>query len=73
MCFVRKRINISVTLVSESYVLLYYETKVMSDVFEVRYVFHRNEVGRLQTVAVDIHSVNIVSIGIEIYIIYFFK
>jgi hypothetical protein len=28
MCFVRKRINISVTLVSEFYVLLYYERKV---------------------------------------------
>jgi hypothetical protein len=28
MCFVRKQINISVTLVSESYVWLYYETKV---------------------------------------------
>jgi len=41
----------------------------MSDVFEVSYVFHRNDVGRLQTVTVDInriHSVDIVSIGIEI-------
>ena len=28
MCFVRKRINISVTLVSESNVLLYYEATV---------------------------------------------
>ena len=28
MCFVRKRININVTLVSESYVLLYYEATV---------------------------------------------
>jgi len=25
----------------------------MSDVFEVSYVFHRNDVGRLQTVTVD--------------------
>ena len=46
----------------------------MSDVFEVSYVFYRNDVDRLQTVTVDIkriHSVNIVSIGIEIYILYF--
>ena len=28
MCFFRKLINISVTLVSESYILLYYEQKV---------------------------------------------
>ena len=37
----------------------------MSDVFEVSYVFHRNYVGRLQTVTVDIkqiHSVDIVSL-----------
>ena len=43
----------------------------MSDVLEVSYVFHRNDVGRLQTVTVDIkriHSVDIVSIGIENYI-----
>jgi hypothetical protein len=35
---------------------------------------HRIDVGRLQTVTVDIkriHSVDIVSIGIEIYILYF--
>jgi hypothetical protein len=41
---------------------------------EVSYVFHRNNVDRLQTITVDIkriHSVDIVSIGIEIYIIYF--
>jgi hypothetical protein len=41
----------------------------MSDVFEVSYVFHRNDVDRLQTVTVDIkqiHSVDIVSIGIDI-------
>ena len=40
-----------------------------SDVFEVSYVFHHNDVGRLQTVTVDIkriHSVDIISIGIEI-------
>ena len=46
----------------------------MSDVVEVSYVFHRNDVGRLQTVTVDIkliHSVDIVSIGKEIYIINF--
>jgi hypothetical protein len=45
----------------------------MSDVFEVSYVFH-NDVGRLQTVTVEIiriHSADIVSIGIEIYISYF--
>jgi hypothetical protein len=44
----------------------------MSDVFEVSYVFHRNDVGRLQIVTVDIkriHFVDIVSIGIEIYIV----
>ena len=44
------------------------------DVFEVSYVFHRNDVGRLQTVTVDIkqiHSVDVVSIGIEIYILFF--
>ena len=38
----------------------------MSDVFEVSYVFHRNDVGRLQTVTVDIkrnHSMDILSIG----------
>jgi len=43
----------------------------MCDVFEVSYVFHRDDVGRLQTVTVDIkriHSLDIVSIGIEIYI-----
>jgi len=43
----------------------------MCDVFEVSYVFHRDDVGRLQTVTVDIkriHSLYIVSIGIEIYI-----
>ena len=48
----------------------------MSDVFEVSYVFHGNDVGRLQTVTVDIkqiHSVDIVSIGIEIYILYIFN
>ena len=42
---------------------------------EVSYVFHRNDVDTLQTITVDIkriHSVDIVSIGIEIYIIYFF-
>jgi hypothetical protein len=42
---------------------------------EVSDVFHRNDVDRLKTVTVDIkriHSVDIVSIGIEIYIIYFF-
>jgi hypothetical protein len=41
---------------------------------EVIYVFHRNDVDRLQTITVDIkriHSVDMVSIGIEIYIIYF--
>jgi hypothetical protein len=41
----------------------------MSDVFEVSYVFRRNDVGRLQTITVDIkliHSVDFVSIGIEI-------
>jgi len=41
----------------------------MSDVFEVSYVCRRNDVSRLQTVTVDIkrlHSVDIVSIGIEI-------
>jgi len=41
----------------------------MSDVFEVSYVFHRNDVGRFQTVTEDIkriNSVDIVSIGIEI-------
>ena len=41
----------------------------MSDVFEVSYVFHRNDVGRIQMVTVDIkriHSVDIVSIRIEI-------
>jgi hypothetical protein len=41
---------------------------------EVSYVFHRNDVDTLQTITVDIkriHSVDIVSIGIEIYIIYF--
>jgi hypothetical protein len=46
----------------------------LSDVFKVSYVFHRIDVGRLQTVTVDIkriHSVDIVSIGIEIYILYF--
>ena len=46
----------------------------MSDVLEVSYVFHRNDVGRLQTVTVDIkrmHSVDIISFGIEIYISYF--
>ena len=50
----------------------------MSDVFEVSFVFHRNDVGRLQTVTVhieQIHSVDIVSIGTEIiiYIVYFFN
>jgi hypothetical protein len=48
----------------------------MSDVFEVSYVFHGNDVGRLQTVTVDIkriHSVDIVSIRIEIYILYIFN
>jgi len=42
----------------------------MSDVFAFNYAFHRNDVGRLQTVTVDIkriHSVDIVPIGIEIY------
>jgi hypothetical protein len=37
----------------------------MADVFEVSYVFHRNDVGRLQTVTVDIkriHSVDIVKL-----------
>jgi hypothetical protein len=46
----------------------------MSDVFKVSYVFHRHDVGRLQMVPVDfkrIHSVDIVSLGIEIYILYF--
>jgi hypothetical protein len=46
----------------------------MSDVFEVSNVFHRNDVGKLQTVTVDIkriHSADIASIGIEIYILYF--
>jgi hypothetical protein len=46
----------------------------MSDVFEVSYVFHCNDVGRLWMVTVDIkriHSVDIVSLGIEIYILYF--
>jgi hypothetical protein len=41
---------------------------------EVSYVFHRNDIDRLQTITVDIkriHSVDIVSIGIGIYIIYF--
>ena len=41
----------------------------MSDVFEVSYVFHRNDVDRLQTVTLDIkriRSVDIVFIGIEI-------
>jgi hypothetical protein len=41
----------------------------MADVFEVSYVFHRNDVSLLQTVTVDIkriHSVDVVSIGIEI-------
>jgi len=36
---------------------------------QVSYVFYRNDVGRLQTVTIDIkriHSVDIVSIGIEI-------
>jgi hypothetical protein len=43
----------------------------MSDVFEVSFVFHRNDVGRHQTVTVhieQIHSVDIVSIGTEIII-----
>jgi hypothetical protein len=31
MCFLRKRINISVTLVSESYVILYYENKFIDN------------------------------------------
>ena len=46
----------------------------MYGVFEVSYVFHHIDVGRLQTVTVEIkriHSVDIVSIGIEIYILYF--
>ena len=37
----------------------------MSDVFEVSYIFHRNDVGSLQTVTVDIkriHSVDIVAL-----------
>ena len=41
---------------------------------EVSYVFHRNDAGRLQKVTIDIkriHSVDIVSIGIEILILYF--
>ena len=50
----------------------------MSVVFEVSFVFHRNDVGRHQTVTVhieQIHSVDIVSIGTEIiiYIVYFFN
>jgi hypothetical protein len=45
----------------------------MSDVFEFNYAFHRNDVGRLKTVTVDIkriHSVDIVTIGIKIYSLY---
>jgi hypothetical protein len=45
----------------------------MSDVFEFNYAFHRNDVGRLKTVTVDIkriHSVDIVPIGIKIYSLY---
>jgi hypothetical protein len=40
----------------------------MSDVFEVSYIFHRNDVGSLQTVTVDIkriHSVDIVALCFE--------
>ena len=40
----------------------------MSDVFEVSYIFHRNDVGSLQTVIVDIkriHSVDIVALCFE--------
>jgi hypothetical protein len=47
---------------------------LVSSKAEVSYFFHRNDVDRLQTITVDIkriHSVDIVSIGIEIYIIYF--
>ena len=45
----------------------------MSDVFEFNYAFHRNDIGRLKTVTVDIkriHSVDIVPIGIKIYSLY---
>jgi len=45
------------------------QTCLMSDVLEVSYVFNCNDVGKIQTVTVDIkriHSVDIVSIGIEI-------
>jgi hypothetical protein len=45
----------------------------MSDVFEFNYALHRNDVGRLKTVTVDIkriHSVDIVPIGIKIYSLY---
>jgi transposase len=48
----------------------------MSDVFEFNYAFHRNDVGRLKTVTVDIkriHSVDIVPIGIKNNIIFSMK
>ena len=47
---------------------------LVSSKAQVSYVFHRNDFDRLQTITVDIkriHSVDIVSIGIEIYVIYF--
>ena len=56
------------------FVLSNYIKVLASSKAEVIYVFHRNDVDRLQTITVDIkriHSVDIVSIGIEIYIIYF--
>ena len=50
-----------------------FDKPLISDVFGVSYVIQRNDVDRLQTMTVDIkriHSVDIVSIGIEIYILY---
>ena len=50
-----------------------FDKPLISDVFRVSYVIQRNDVDRLQTMTVDIKripSVDIVSIGIEIYILY---